>query len=134
MVPGLLSVAIVYLDACVFQGLDSPVFRERVNALIQILRILGETWPLSKQVAEDIQAIADEYLAPIDYSSCQSSSSGSDKWNLAVDSAISTTPFLGSAAAAFDPLPDPNFVQGWLATYDWSDVLNSNGTGGCWRG
>jgi len=134
MVPGLLSVAIVYLDACVFQGLDSPVFRERVNALIQILRIHGETWPLSKQIAEDIQAIADEYLTPSDYPSCQSSSSGSDKWNVTADSAISTTPFFGSASAAFDPLPDPNFVQGWLAAYDWPDVLSSTGTGVSWRG
>ncbi|KAI2641147.1 hypothetical protein GGS21DRAFT_359218 [Xylaria nigripes] len=64
MIPGILRVAMVFLDACVFLGQDSSIFRERINTLIQILSIHGETWPLSKTIAEDIRAVADLYLAP----------------------------------------------------------------------
>ncbi|KAI0392254.1 hypothetical protein F5Y17DRAFT_460074 [Xylariaceae sp. FL0594] len=124
MIPGLLSVAIVYLDACVFRGLDSPLFRERLNSLIRILRLHGEIWPLSKKAAEEVQAIADEYLTPSDI---QSSSSGSvsGRWNsFTVDGAA-------PASSIFDPLSDPNLVQGWLSAYDLSDPLLGS-TGICW--
>ncbi|KAI3338282.1 hypothetical protein F4824DRAFT_92014 [Ustulina deusta] len=103
MVPGLLRVAIVYLDACVFLGLDSPIFRERINALIRILMIHGEIWPLSRKIAEDIQAVADEYLPPVDQSKAHSSSSDSDEWNALVADTMSISPFFGSAALGFDP-------------------------------
>ncbi|RWA03899.1 hypothetical protein EKO27_g11206 [Xylaria grammica] len=91
MIPGLLRVAIVYLDACVFLGLDSPVFRERISALIRILTIHGETWPLSKKIAEDIQAVADEYLPCTDESSVHTSSSDPDDWNTLVHEAMSSS-------------------------------------------
>ncbi|GAP84376.1 putative C6 transcription factor [Rosellinia necatrix] len=98
MVPGLLRVAIVYLDACVFLGLDSPVFRERINALIRILTIHGETWPLSKRIAEDIQAVADEYLTP----RSQPRTSPSE-WDTMVTGAISNTSFIEPSVGGFDP-------------------------------
>ncbi|KAI0474782.1 hypothetical protein F4859DRAFT_79259 [Xylaria cf. heliscus] len=98
MVPGLLRVAIVYLDACVFLGLDSPVFRERINALIRILKIHGETWPLSKKIAEDIQTVADEYLGPKDPSSADS-----DGWSAIFTDPISSGPFFESSTVGFDP-------------------------------
>ncbi|KAI3324777.1 hypothetical protein HD806DRAFT_54904 [Xylariaceae sp. AK1471] len=125
MIPGLLRVAIVYLDACVFLGLDSPVFRERINALIQILREHGETWPLSKNISEDIQAVANDYLDAREYSSSQSSSSDSDAWNGTVADAMSSAPFLGFSTGGFDTYSDLNLVQGWLATDNWPDLLNT---------
>ncbi|KAI1739230.1 hypothetical protein F4680DRAFT_150983 [Xylaria scruposa] len=98
MVPGLLRVAIVYLDACVFLGLDSPVFRERINALIRILKIHGETWPLSRKIAEDIQAVADEYLGPKDHSSAHS-----DGWSTVFTEPMSSAPYFESSTVGFDP-------------------------------
>ncbi|KAI0877694.1 hypothetical protein GGS24DRAFT_487730 [Hypoxylon argillaceum] len=102
MVPGLLRVAIVYLDACVFLGLDSPIFRERINFLIQILKIHGEIWPLSKKIAEDIQAVANEYLPPKDQ---YSADSDSDEWNATATDAPSSAPIFDSASMLFDPYP-----------------------------
>ncbi|OTA82938.1 hypothetical protein M434DRAFT_36954 [Hypoxylon sp. CO27-5] len=61
---GTLRVALAYLDACVFLGLDSQVFRERIHRLVQILTAHGETWALSRKVAEDIKVVAKEYLTP----------------------------------------------------------------------
>ncbi|KAK5631638.1 hypothetical protein RRF57_007352 [Xylaria bambusicola] len=102
MVPGLLRVAIVYLDACVFLGLDSPIFRERINALIRILTIHGETWSLSRKIAEDIQAVADEYLPPPDYSQGHATSPDSDEWNTLVAGGMNNNPFFGTSAVGFD--------------------------------
>ncbi|KAI0538771.1 hypothetical protein GGR58DRAFT_284829 [Xylaria digitata] len=103
MIPGLLRVAIVYLDACVFLGLDKPVFRERINALIRILTIHGEIWPLSKKTAEDIQAVADEYLPQPDELSAHTSSSDSDEWSALVTEATSSAPFFEAPTVGFDP-------------------------------
>ncbi|KAI8626659.1 hypothetical protein F5Y19DRAFT_217424 [Xylariaceae sp. FL1651] len=125
MIPGLLRVAIVYLDACVFLGLDSPAFRARVNTIIQILTIHGETWPLSKKVAEDIQAVANEYLTPRDFSSSRSSTSDSEVWNATVVNTMSSAPLLGSSTVGFNAFPDHNLVPGWLATGPWPDVLET---------
>ncbi|KAI0454871.1 hypothetical protein F5B21DRAFT_514399 [Xylaria acuta] len=98
MVPGLLRVAIVYLDACVFLGLDSPIYRQRINALIRILTIHGETWPLSKKIAEDIQVVADEYLGPKDQSSAHSGG-----WTAMLADPMSSAPFFESSTVGFDP-------------------------------
>ncbi|KAI1132691.1 hypothetical protein F5Y10DRAFT_184336 [Nemania abortiva] len=100
MIPGLLRVAIVYLDACVFLGLDSPVFRERINALIRILKIHGETWPLSKTIADDIQTVADEYLVPKDRASVDSDS---DEWHNTVTDAPGSAPLFQSSTMPFHP-------------------------------
>ncbi|KAI1426771.1 hypothetical protein F5Y12DRAFT_783801 [Xylaria sp. FL1777] len=102
MIPGLLRVAIVYLDACVFLGLDSPAFRERINTLIRILTIHGEIWPLSRKIAEDIQAVADEYLPAVDPSQEHSSSADSDEWSALVADAMASSPFFGSSAVGYD--------------------------------
>ncbi|KAI0197673.1 hypothetical protein F4808DRAFT_291859 [Astrocystis sublimbata] len=116
LAPGLLRVAIVYLDACVFLGLDSLAFRERLNAIIQILKLHGETWPLSKTIAEDIQAVADEYLGPIpkDQSPNANSSIYTNGWDamLSADTLMSSSmssssstsaPFLEASTVGFDP-------------------------------
>ena len=103
MVPGLLRVAIVYLDACVFLGLDSPIFRGRINSLIRILTLHGEIWPLSRKIAEDIQAVADEYLPTTDQSKGNSSSADSDEWNaLVADAMHNNSNFFGSSAMGYD--------------------------------
>ncbi|KAH9906513.1 hypothetical protein F4778DRAFT_654113 [Xylariomycetidae sp. FL2044] len=59
----ILRAALTYMDACVFLGLDSPVFREKINMLIRILMVNGETWLWSRKVADEIRAVAKEYLA-----------------------------------------------------------------------
>ncbi|KAI0015219.1 hypothetical protein F4780DRAFT_94659 [Xylariomycetidae sp. FL0641] len=64
LVPGILRVALTYLDACVFLGLDSPALREKLDMLVQILSAHGKIWPLSQKVADEIRAVATEYLPP----------------------------------------------------------------------
>ncbi|KAI0400186.1 hypothetical protein F4802DRAFT_610310 [Xylaria palmicola] len=98
MVPGLLRVAIVYLDACVFLGLDSPTFRARINTLIRILKIHGEIWPLSQKIAEDIQAVVDEYLDSKDQFGA-----GLDAWNAMGTDAMSSAPFFEPTTTGADP-------------------------------
>jgi hypothetical protein len=61
--PGLLRVALAYLDACVFQGLDTPVFREKLHMLLRIMTVHGETWPISLKIAEEIREVEREYLS-----------------------------------------------------------------------
>lgn len=115
----------VYLDACVFLGLDSPVLRERINALVRILRIHGETWPLSKTVADDVQAVMDKYLVLGDYPSSHSSSSDSDAWNGAVVDVAGNAPFLEPFTMGFDAYSDFDLVQGGLFTDGWPDIPNT---------
>ncbi|KAI1174075.1 hypothetical protein F4777DRAFT_589462 [Nemania sp. FL0916] len=98
MIPGLLRVAAVYLDACVYRGLDSPVFRGKISALIRILTIHGETWPLSKKLAEDIQAVVDVHL-PIPGGR---SSGDSDPWGVAVTNALGGSAIFGLSSSGFD--------------------------------
>lgn len=96
-------VAIVYLDACVFLGLDSPIFRERINSLIRIIKIHGETWPLSKKIAQDIQTIVNEYLDPRD-----ELGANLNQWNSAGADALSALPIFGSSTAQFDSTSFPH--------------------------
>lgn len=103
MVPGLLRVAIVYLDACVFLGLDSPVFREKINYLIRILKVHGETWPLSKKIAEDVQAVVNEYLDPKD-----EPDANLHQWNTTGADALSAIPIFGSSTAEFESCSFPH--------------------------
>jgi hypothetical protein len=66
--PGLLRVALAYLDACVFLGLDKPVFREKLNMLLHIMKVHGETWAVSQSIAEQVREVATEYgLLPPDH-------------------------------------------------------------------
>ncbi|KAI1198381.1 hypothetical protein F5X97DRAFT_333394 [Nemania serpens] len=112
VIPGLMIVAIVYLDACVFLGLDSPIFRERINSLIRIIKIHGETWPLSKKIAQDIQTIVNEYLDPRD-----ELGANLNQWNSAGADALSALPIFGSSTAQFDStsFPHPELeVPGFL--------------------
>ncbi|KAJ2977095.1 hypothetical protein NUW58_g7915 [Xylaria curta] len=78
-------------------GLDSPIFRERIHALIRILRIHGETWPLSKKVAEDVQAVADEYLGP----KCQFNAHA-DERNGGLPGVLDSVPFFETSGVGFD--------------------------------
>ncbi|KAI1827155.1 hypothetical protein F4861DRAFT_434481 [Xylaria intraflava] len=108
MIADISRVAIVYLDACVFLGLDSIVFRERINTLIQILTIHGETWPLSKTIATDIRAVADEYLPPGSPSSTQlNNHSGMRGWNAITTEAPVFQPSVVGIDGSF--FPDSQF-------------------------
>lgn len=110
MVPGLIRVAIVYLDACVFLGLDSPTFREKINSIIRILKIHGETWPLSKKIAEDIQTVVNEYLDPRD-----EPAANLDQWNPTGADPLSALPIFGSSTADFGSCSFPNPQLGGIS-------------------
>ncbi|KAI1109385.1 hypothetical protein F5Y14DRAFT_28448 [Nemania sp. NC0429] len=111
MIPGLIRVAIVYLDACVFLGLDSPVFRERINSLIRIIKIHGETWPISKKIAEDIQRVVDDYVDPKD----GELGPNLNQMNPTGAGALSAAPIFGSSTAQFDlcsfPHPELEYIS-----------------------
>ncbi|KAI0158255.1 hypothetical protein GGR57DRAFT_41008 [Xylariaceae sp. FL1272] len=118
-----IRIGTVYLDACVFQGVDSHTFREKINMIIQLLSIHGETWPLSKRMGDDMQAVASEYLTPRDYSSPRSSSMESDTCNVSVATDPNTAvPFLDPMSVGFDVFTDVN--SGLNMGEDWpSDAV-----------
>ncbi|KXJ91419.1 hypothetical protein Micbo1qcDRAFT_204665 [Microdochium bolleyi] len=58
----LLVVALAYLDACVFLGLDSAVLREKIDMLLNVLSMHGDTWRLSRTIADDVRFVIKEYL------------------------------------------------------------------------
>jgi hypothetical protein len=79
--PGLLCAARAYLDACVFLGLDTPVYREKLNILMHILTAHGETWTLSRKVVEEVREVQKEYLSmPPGPSPTHVSTSGDAMW------------------------------------------------------
>ncbi|KAI1774687.1 hypothetical protein F4818DRAFT_418596 [Hypoxylon cercidicola] len=107
-----LRVALAYLDACVFLGLDSPVFRERLNRLIQILTAHGETWPLSLKVAEDVKVVAKEYLTPRTSQSWRPGISEPDAWPAVPTSLMTAAPSI-APNFGFEPYQQVYQVEGW---------------------
>ncbi|KAI5864740.1 hypothetical protein GGS23DRAFT_561600 [Durotheca rogersii] len=118
--PAMLRVAQAYLDACVFLGLDSPAFRERINRIVQILTAHGEMWPLSRKVAEDIKFVAKEYLAPRPSPGCwRPGVAASETW-----AAIPTTCLLDEASTlvpdlSLEPYQQVYHVEGWPMNDSW---------------
>ncbi|KAI1106236.1 hypothetical protein F4804DRAFT_302061 [Jackrogersella minutella] len=115
---GTLRVALAYLDACVFLGLDSPVFRERINRLVQILTAHGETWPLSRKIAEDIKVVAKEYLTPRISQSWRPGISESEAWVAVTSSILHETPNI-TTNFGFEPYQQVYQVPGWTANDSW---------------
>ncbi|KAI2603864.1 uncharacterized protein GGS25DRAFT_534447 [Hypoxylon fragiforme] len=115
---GMLRVALAYLDACVFLGLDSPVFRERINRITQILTAHGETWPLSRKVAEDIKIVAKEYLTPRISQSWKPGITESEAWAAVSSTLLNQTPSLGSNFG-FEPYQQVYQVEGWAMNDGW---------------
>lgn len=109
---GALRVALTYLDACVFLGLDSLVFRERLNRLIQILTAHGETWPLSQKVAEDVKVVAKEYLTPRTNQSWRPGISEPDAWAGVPTSLMTAAPSI-APTFGFEPYQQVYQVEGW---------------------
>ncbi|KAI1759553.1 hypothetical protein GGR53DRAFT_471217 [Hypoxylon sp. FL1150] len=114
---GALRVALAYLDACVFLGLDSLVFRERLNRLIQILTVHGETWPLSQKIAEDVKVVAKEYLTPRTSQSWKPGISEPDAW-AAAPVAVPTSLMTDASGIVpnhfgFEPYQQVYQVEGW---------------------
>lgn len=59
--------ALVYLDACVFQGLDTPVYREKLAMLTRVLAVHAQIWEVSRSFTEELRDVVAEYLsAPTD--------------------------------------------------------------------
>jgi len=55
-------VALAYLDACVFLGLDSEALREKINMLLHVISSHGDTWKLSEMIAGEIRFVVKAYL------------------------------------------------------------------------
>ncbi|KAI0384167.1 hypothetical protein F5Y04DRAFT_237373 [Hypomontagnella monticulosa] len=119
---GTLRVALAYLDACVFLGLDSPVIRERINRLVQILTTHGETWPLSRKVAEDIKCVAKEYLAPRISQSWRPGISESEAWAAVPNSLLSEAPNL-APNFGFESYHPVYQVEAWPMNDSWPATL-----------
>ncbi|KAI0837538.1 hypothetical protein F5Y06DRAFT_68261 [Hypoxylon sp. FL0890] len=119
---GTLRVALAYLDACVFLGLDSPVFRERINRLVQILTAHGETWALSRKIAEDIKVVAKEYLTPRISRSWRPGVSEPEAWGAVSSSLLHETPNL-APNFGFEPYQPVCQVGGWTLNDTWSANL-----------
>ncbi|KAI0882136.1 uncharacterized protein GGS22DRAFT_170304 [Annulohypoxylon maeteangense] len=117
---GTLRVILAYLDACVFLGLDSPIFRERINRLTQILTVHGETWPLSRKIAEDVKAVAKEYLTPRISQSWRPGISESEAWTTVTS--LHETPNL-TPNFGFEPYQQVYQVEGWSMNDTWSANL-----------
>lgn len=67
LVSGIRSMALVYLDACVFQGLDTPVYREKLAILTRVLAVHAQIWRVSRSFTEELRDVVAEYLsAPTD--------------------------------------------------------------------
>lgn len=58
---GMLRVALAYLDACVFLGLDTPTYREKLNLLLHVVTAHGKLWPISRKIAEEVREVAQDY-------------------------------------------------------------------------
>lgn len=56
-------VALAYLDACVFLGLDSEALREKINMLLHVISSHGDTWKLSEMIAGEIRFVIKAYLS-----------------------------------------------------------------------
>ncbi|KAI1334413.1 hypothetical protein F5Y15DRAFT_292654 [Xylariaceae sp. FL0016] len=136
--PALVRVALVYLDACVFRGLDSPAFREKIQLLIQILTEHGKIWPLSKRVAEEIKAVEKEYLprpdqkrrtgpmghlGQINQTWRAGSSDTVDTWTSSANM-LSDGTILSQNSGLGDLYQDFNIIQGWTSGDSWPGMVN----------
>jgi len=64
---GIRCMALVYLDACVFQGFDTPVYREKLSMLMRILTVHGKVWEASRSFTDELRDVVAEYLlTPMD--------------------------------------------------------------------
>ncbi|KAI1137135.1 hypothetical protein F5Y05DRAFT_414298 [Hypoxylon sp. FL0543] len=115
---GTLRVALAYLDACVFLGLDSLAFRERINRLVQILTAHGETWALSRKIAEDIKVVAKEYLTPRISRVWRPGVSEPEAWAAVSSSMLNETPNL-APSFGFEPYQQVYQVGGWTLNDTW---------------
>ncbi|KAI0007769.1 hypothetical protein F4779DRAFT_590526 [Xylariaceae sp. FL0662B] len=130
--PSIIRVALAYLDACVFLGLDSPVFRERINRLIQILTVHGEMWALSRKIAEEIKAVAKEYLTPQASQSWRQpgvsvSVSQSEAWAAVTSSLLNNTAILAPQFGFEPPVQQQGLsqIEGWTAHDNWPNLINA---------
>ncbi|KAI1501199.1 hypothetical protein F5X99DRAFT_418711 [Biscogniauxia marginata] len=121
---GALRVALAYLDACVFLGLDSSEFREKLNTVTQVLTAHGKAWPLSKRATEEIDIVIKEYLTPRPPNSSRSESSlDSGTWMPIHNNLLNRNLFLGTDLV-FDPNQDFNLIQEWTANGTWPNLVN----------
>ncbi|CAJ2500297.1 Uu.00g031500.m01.CDS01 [Anthostomella pinea] len=123
---GTLRVALTYLDACVFLGLDSPTLREKINMLVQILTANGEIWPLAKKVADEIRTVAKEYLTPPRTSTQnrRAGSSGPEPWVPVASNVLHEGSLPLAPEAEFDLYRDLNLLQGWNANDTWPNLAD----------
>lgn len=116
--PGLLRVALAYMDACVFLGLDTPAYREKLHMLLRIMTAHGGIWAISQNIAEEVREVAKDYsLLP---QSMEQNPPGDD-W---MHSMISGTIADDITLTEFDFTTCPNF--GGL--HDWMNSSRETST------
>jgi hypothetical protein len=42
-------------------GLDTPVYREKLNFLLLVMRVHGKIWPISREIADEVRFVAQDY-------------------------------------------------------------------------
>ncbi|KAI1849052.1 hypothetical protein JX266_005013 [Neoarthrinium moseri] len=111
--PGLLRVSLAYLDACVFLGLDTPAFREKLNMLLHIMTVHGEIWAISRKVAEEVREVAKEYsLIP----QSPAPSSCGEMWVPGVTTGIASDDTLQTSDFDFSIFPDISHLGDWTGS------------------
>ncbi|KAI0126510.1 hypothetical protein BJ170DRAFT_628962 [Xylariales sp. AK1849] len=108
--PGLLGAALAYLDACVFLGLDTPAVREKLNMLLHILTVHGETWAISRKIAEEVREVAREYLS-LPHSRNQTSCG--DAWMAPITTGSMSEDVPFTANFDFPLYPEVNHLDHW---------------------
>ncbi|KAH8682394.1 hypothetical protein BX600DRAFT_505993 [Xylariales sp. PMI_506] len=119
-VPGLARVALAYLDACVFLGLDTPLMREKLSMVLHILNTHGETWALSQKIAEELREVTKEYLSPVKIGG---QPSYIDQWTAAIPAAVSAESNTLATQASFSMYTDFGHQEDW-APYIQDNFIN----------
>ncbi|ETS74817.1 hypothetical protein PFICI_13301 [Pestalotiopsis fici W106-1] len=118
--PGLLWVAIAYLDACVFLGLDTPGYREKLSMLLHIMTAHGKIWGISRKIAEEVKEVAQDYAVLPQSPSPEPDSSASSSH------ALQLTPDLAMGELALPMDFDFSAYQNFGDFNSWNNNLSAS--------
>ncbi|KAI9171650.1 hypothetical protein HJFPF1_01136 [Paramyrothecium foliicola] len=65
---GLAHVAMPLLDACLFGGANSPMLREQILLLANVMAKSGEYWPVTKHISDEIISVLSVASSPREHS------------------------------------------------------------------
>ncbi|KAK9786610.1 putative Transcription factor domain-containing protein [Seiridium cardinale] len=111
--PGLLWVAVAYLDACVFLGLDTPDHREKLNMLLHIMTAHGNIWAISRKIADEVQEVARDYSI---LSHSPKQDSVGDSW-ISGATSRATDDIALPMESDFPTYPDLGIIDNWADSF-----------------